>query len=128
MSAPSNILVVVALLLFAGTCVADEESMLREQRTALAKLQCEPKETWAYIGSHLPVHDDLLNKDYYPHVVTVRRCLEECSFCGDPITGVSDKTCQVDTTGPKRVVVRLFNDDELTRNITLIEHKTCKCM
>ncbi|KAG0715454.1 hypothetical protein GWK47_011900 [Chionoecetes opilio] len=129
MLAPSNILgVALLLLLFAGTCLSDEESMLWEQRTALGKLQCEPKETWVYIDSQLASYDDLPDKDYYPHVVTVLRCLKSCSFCGNSIWGVPRKTCKVDTKGPKHVVVRLYNDVELSRNITLIEHKTCKCM
>ncbi|KAG0717573.1 hypothetical protein GWK47_054130 [Chionoecetes opilio] len=127
MLAPSNILGVL-LLLFGGMCLLDAGSILWEQRTALGKLQCEPKETWVNIESQLASHDDLPDKIYYPHVVTVLRCLKECSFCGNSIWGVPHKTCKADTTGPKHVVVQRFNDVELMRNIKLIEHKTCKCM
>ncbi|KAG0727936.1 hypothetical protein GWK47_033562 [Chionoecetes opilio] len=127
MSATSNILVVLVLL-FVGTCLSDTGSILREQSKALEKLQCEPKETWVYIESQLGPYDDLPDKTYFPHVVMVLRCLKECSFCGNPRWGVPHKTCKADTTGPKHVVLKLFNDVERTRKITLMEHKSCKCM
>ncbi|KAG0715423.1 hypothetical protein GWK47_011962 [Chionoecetes opilio] len=122
MAATSKFLVVLS----AGMCLSDAGSILTEQRQALNKLKCEPKETWVYIESQLEPQDDLPDKTYYPHVVSVLRCLKE--FCGNPRWAVPNKTCKPDTTGPRVVVVQLFNDVEHTRKITLMEHKTCKCM
>ncbi|KAG0715689.1 hypothetical protein GWK47_011375 [Chionoecetes opilio] len=127
MSPTSKILLVLVLLLV-GTCLPDAGSKLREQREALEKLECEPKETWVYIESQLGPHDDLPDNTFYPHVVSVLRCLNESSFCGDPRRGVPHKTCKPDTIGPKDVVVKLYNDVELTRKITVMENKSCKCM
>ncbi|KAG0716224.1 hypothetical protein GWK47_010230 [Chionoecetes opilio] len=118
----------VLVLLFVGLCLSDARSILREQSEALEKLECEPKETWVYIESQLEPQDDLPDKTFYPHVVSVRRCLKECSFCGDAVMGVPDKTCKPDTTEPKHVVVKLYHDVERTRKITLMEHNSCKCM
>ncbi|KAG0719658.1 hypothetical protein GWK47_050044 [Chionoecetes opilio] len=131
MAATSKFLVVpwtVLVVLSVGLCLSAASSKLTEQSEALEKLECEPKATWVYIASQLEPHDDLTDKNFFPHVVSVRRCLKECSFCGNPRWGMPDKTCKPDTTGPKDVVAKLFNDVELTRTITLMEHKSCKCM
>ncbi|KAG0716421.1 hypothetical protein GWK47_031404 [Chionoecetes opilio] len=132
MAATSQFLIVTLTVCLSGVlCLPgdlDADIKLKEQREALQKLECEPKATWVYIESQLEPHDDLPDKTYYPHVVSVRRCLKECSFCGNAMMGVPDKTCKPDTIEPRDVVVQLFNDVERTRTITLMEHKSCKCM
>ncbi|KAG0707640.1 hypothetical protein GWK47_024153 [Chionoecetes opilio] len=80
MAATSKFLVVLS----AGMCLSDAGSILTEQRQALNKLKCEPKETWVYIESQLEPQDDLPDKTYYPHMVSVLRCLKECSFGSNP--------------------------------------------
>ncbi|KAG0692752.1 hypothetical protein GWK47_023776 [Chionoecetes opilio] len=131
MAATSLMVTFMVLVLSGVLCLPadlDVYIKLKEQREALQKLECEPKATWVYIESQLGPKDDLTDKIYYPHVVLVRRCLKECSFCGNVMMGEPDKTCKADFTGPRDVVVQLFNDVEHTRVITLMEHKSCKCV
>ncbi|MPC33141.1 hypothetical protein E2C01_026484 [Portunus trituberculatus] len=100
--------------------------MLKNQKEALEKLKCEPKAVWVTIESQLEFHDDLADKDFFPMVVSVKRCLEECSFCGNAALGVPSKKCKPKDIVDRDIVVKLpYDEQESSRFITIKEHKSC---
>ena len=128
----------VLVTLIAAVCLAsvsslpsnkDTHLMLKNQMQDLKKLVCEPKSVWVTIESQLEPHDDLADKDFYPIVVAVKRCLEQCSFCGNGAFGYYDKKCKVKDIVEREVVVKLmYERAENTRFVTIKEHESCECV
>lgn len=128
----------IFLTLMAAVCLAcvsclpsdlEKHLMFKNQKEALEKLQCEPKAVWVTIESQLEFHDDLQDKDFFPLAVSVKRCLEQCSFCGNAALGVPQKNCKPKDIVDRPVVVMLPYDEQESRKIIAIkEHNSCACV
>ena len=118
--------------LFSVSCLPgelDTRSILIKQQKDLRNLKCEPKPVLVTIKNELHPKDDLADKDYYPVVVSVNRCLKDCSFCGTSVlTGELDRICKPDPKGIVDRPVVLLVLGEGKQNITVKEHTVCRCM
>lgn len=100
------------------------------QREDLVKLGCEPKPMLVNILEELDPLDPLADKNFFPKVVSVKRCLKTCSFCGFPLFGIlNEKECLPDPQGIAKLPVALsFNDgNEESTIIDIDEHRLCVC-
>lgn len=100
--------------------------LTNDQIDALRKLGCEPRPVVVDIKKELGSADDRADREFYPHVVVVKRCLMQCSFCGTPELGVPEEECL--PTGSRKYTVDLsFAGIQKRESIEVEEHTACDC-
>lgn len=105
--------------------------MLKLQQHELKSLGCQPVLQKVVLADQLEVHDDLADKRFFPEVVAVNRCLEECSFCGSHSLGKTKGRCLPDPESvlERQYVVFYFEGGERHyREVLVPEHASCMCM
>lgn len=127
--AVSKIKAVTLLAMVLLSCVSCFPQEIRRQNNILKNLTCEPKAMAVSVSSITDFSNDVTDKTYFPQVVAVNRCLQDCSFCGNHFTGEKTGTCVPDETGNHTVVVSYKGEGgrQLIQKIPVLEHKTCKC-
>ena len=131
------VILLAALGLSAVSClpnkkqIMDNMKIIAKQKQDLDKLECKPKATVVHLLDHLEHHDSLRDEDFFPKVVSVYRCDEVCSFCGNSMTGEVKGKCQPGLDGIyERTFLAFYFTDHNERkfqNVSVIEHKTCAC-
>lgn len=107
-----------------------DEEKINMQEEKLRSMVCEPKNAVVRIDHYLPYHDELADRAYFPTVVTVKRCLENNSFCGNPRLGLSTGHCQPD---PKAIKLQPFTvyyyegRKKMYEEVHVPEHTACMC-
>ncbi|KAG0728932.1 hypothetical protein GWK47_031402 [Chionoecetes opilio] len=108
----------------------DFKHYLQVQHEELKALSCQPKPGKVTIRNELKYHDSLIDETFYPEVVSVSRCWETCSFCGNIHLGVRKGRCLPD---PESIVKRPYyvfyftGNKRVFRRVMLTEHTSCKC-
>lgn len=111
------------------------EKEMQKQRSGLRKLGCKPRPVVVNIVKELGPYNPLADRDFFPHVVAVKRCLKECSFCGTPEMGIPTKVCLPTGTRNYTVVLSfmdspkhvLFRGSPERQSIVVEEHTSCDC-
>ena len=96
----------------------------------LQQLECEPKLAAVNVVDHLGKVNELADKEFFPQVVAINRCLPECSFCGYPRRGVSNEPClpDEDAIEQRKIVAFYFDGGEKKfSEVNVPEHTDCKC-
>lgn len=107
-----------------------DEEKINLQENKLRSIECEPKPVVEKIVRYLEYHDDLADREHYPEVITVNRCLENSSFCGDPRFGKSYGPCLPDPGAIKQLSVSVFYNEgrkKIFKEVLVPEHTACKC-
>lgn len=104
--------------------------IIHEQRKELKSLQCIPKPAVVKIADNLEYHDALKDEEYFPKVVVVNRCLEDCTFCGDAHMGIPKGSCQPDERAiEKRSIIAFYYKEgrKKFQEVLIPEHTACRC-
>lgn len=110
--------------------VEDFRQQLHLQHEELKSLSCSPKPGKVTIRDELQYHDYLLDETFFPQTVSVSRCWEACSFCGNHRMGVSKGRC---LPNPETIVKRPYTvfyfkeGKKVYRKVWLTEHESCEC-
>lgn len=125
---------VFAVLLHVVLCLSfvlsSIQDPIRKQRHDLKKLGCEPKAMAVRIADYLNFSDSLADKVYFPKVVSVHRCLENLSFCGQSRFGIVTGRCKAhanDTENRPFYVIYRERNEEIVQKVLIPEHKACVC-
>lgn len=108
----------------------DYRHHLKVQHEELKALSCQPRPGKVNIRNELQFTDYLLDETFFPEVVSVSRCWESCTFCGNLHTGQPKGRC---LPHPDGIVKRPFyvyyfkNDERVFRRVLLTEHTSCQC-
>ncbi|KAK8737470.1 hypothetical protein OTU49_004506 [Cherax quadricarinatus] len=106
------------------------DDLLTRQQLDLKSMGCQPVLQKVVLADQLEVHDDLVDYRFFPEVVAVNRCLEECSFCGSHRLGKQKGHCLPD---PENVTERPFivfyieGGERHYREVLVTEHASCSC-
>lgn len=110
--------------------VEDYRQQLHLQHEELKSLSCSPRPGKVNIRDELQFHDYLLDETFFPEIVSVSRCWESCSFCGNHRLGMSKGRCLPD---PERIQKRQYvvyyikEGKKVYRKVWLTEHTACRC-
>lgn len=110
--------------------VVEHRQQLHLQQEELKSLSCSPKPGKVTIRNELEYHDYLLDEDFFPEVVSVNRCWETCSFCGNHRLGITKGRCLPDpeSISKRPYLVFYFKDNKkIHRKVWLTEHGSCRC-
>lgn len=119
----------LALLVASKPLKQDQASKgVQKQINQLKKLKCRPTKQKLNIRGLLPSHSELLDLNFFPKVVMLKRCDESCSYCGSNL-GVETKTCQPAKTKKKKYYVYHYNTtgDKVYDFFKAEEHVRCGC-
>ena len=119
-------IVVVALVAASTNSSPTHHSAIRHQVKALQQLGCEPHLQKVKV---LDLANDLWHaRLFFPQAVAVRRCDEECSFCGTS-TGTITGRCVARQSEEKSFDVVYYEDDrgKHHRTISVVDHLSCHC-
>ncbi|KAK8737471.1 hypothetical protein OTU49_004507 [Cherax quadricarinatus] len=106
------------------------DEILVKQQLDLKSLGCHPVLQTVLLADQLEVHDDLIDYRFFPEVVAVNRCLEECSFCGSDRLGKQKGRCLPDLENVRERPVIVFYIDggeRHYREVLVTEHASCSC-
>lgn len=94
----------------------------------LEKMNCRPRRVKVNIDEILKdTPHQFRGKRMYPRVLPVRRCLPECSFCGDDF-GDEEKECvSVRTKKKKYTIFFLHHGQKQYADIRVLVDKECDC-
>lgn len=121
---------VVAVSIASASPVRHEDHMKR-QMVKLKSLGCQPQLQKMKIMDLVGPQDNLMDMQYYfPHAVVVRRCVEECSFCGND-KGTITGRCVAKSSEEKQFIVAYFDNssppNKHHKKIMAVEHTSCGC-
>lgn len=105
---------------------------LMQQKKELKSLGCQPVLKKVSVVEQLEFHDDLADKTFFPRTVALRRCMENCGFCGNHHLGREEGRCVPDPKGVNlRQLVMFYYDDtsgkKVYREVEIEEHTACMC-
>lgn len=100
---------------------------LKKQIKMLNKLGCKPKNTKVEVRQFME-DSKILDYDLYPEVVLVKRCVDVCSYCGNPI-GLEDKVCKPKLPEKKKTFLIFYHSrrDEGIHKVRIPVHRACEC-
>lgn len=110
--------------------MVEHRHQMHLQQEELKSLSCSPKPGLVTIRNELQSHDYLLDEVFFPQVMSVSRCWESCSFCGNHHLGVSKGRCLPDpaTIVKRPYLVFYFKEGKkVYRRVWLTEHTSCRC-
>lgn len=103
------------------------ERMFKKQIKLLGKLECKPKYTKIRVRPFISGDNEILDMDPYPEVVMVKRCVDTCSYCGNPF-GFENQTCEPATEKNKTFFIFYqTRRGERIHKVRIPVHKTCEC-
>lgn len=105
---------------------------IKDQMKELKDLGCQPVLQKVRVAELLHETDDLTDMlMFFPQAVVVRRCIEDCSFCGSN-HGVLGGRCVPTGNQEKTFVVAYITREtppkKLYRTLTVTEHTQCECV
>lgn len=109
---------------------AKNRKILLQQKEELDNLKCEPQTVVVRVLEELEFHDSLVDEDFFPKVVPVKRCSESCSFCGNSAMGIPGGRCQpVPESIEERSVLTYYfkGHKRVFQEVKVTEHTACKC-
>lgn len=101
---------------------------VQKQIRQLKTMKCRPTKQKITVRGILSPENDLLDVDFWPTIVMVKRCNDLCSYCGNNI-GVETKTCQPTQTKMKKFQVVHYSKDGKRQyeHFRAEEHQRCNC-
>lgn len=125
------VVVVVVMAGLAASLPVDHDKSIKDQVKDLKEMGCQPVLKKVRVADLLHSADDLVDMlTFYPQVVAVRQCVEDCSFCGTN-HGVIHGRCVATGSHDKTIVVAYYDNStptkKLHRKLTVVEHTQCGC-
>lgn len=104
---------------------------ISEEMQQLQQLGCKPRLAVVRIAEYIKKDNELLDKDYFPKVVPINRCLPITSFCGNYRLGAPNGTCLSDEKAVKQRNTTVFYYDDakkILEEVEVSEDTACKCL
>ncbi|KAG7155465.1 putative PDGF/VEGF domain-containing protein 4 [Homarus americanus] len=122
---------VVLLTLGSAVSLPANNHIIENQVKELQDMGCKPVMQKVLVVDLLDETDDLIEMLYfYPQAVAVRRCVEDCSFCGNNHGKIKGR-CVASSREEKTFVVTYYENTspptKHQRTMTTVEHTQCGC-
>lgn len=107
------------------------ETKIERQLNNLEKMGCRPRWKKVTVKTLLDDQNELYDQlRLVPEVVLVKRCIPECSYCGDYMGGMETAECTSTKNNTMKFPVRYYNSlgKRQYHIISLYQHTACACL
>ena len=108
------------------TGIVEARKKMRKQLKRLKGLGCKPQWTKVSVKEYIEVHNVIMDKDFLPDVVVVKRCIKSCSYCGNSL-GFEVRECYPENERNKIVIITYTNAVQKYYRVPIPEHRSCRC-
>lgn len=108
-----------------------QERKISRQLKQLKKMKCQPILEKVFVREQLEEERQLLDHPLLiPEVLSVRRCVDKCSFCGGNKLGREDKTCVAINQTNTNFIIRYYNihGQKKYYRLPIREDTECACV
>ncbi|KAG7162918.1 hypothetical protein Hamer_G001932 [Homarus americanus] len=107
----------------------NREKIIARQILRLMKMKCKPYPKKMYVRDEMDETDDRRDKPLIPQVVSIRRCDDSCSYCGNTL-GTERKRCVVTKEKINKFTIR-YSDDQNQQQyfkLSIKVDRKCECL